>query len=50
MDLERSKRKLEGDLKLAQETVMDLENDKQQADEKIKKYVKMRAKVIQSLQ
>ena len=37
MDLERSKRKLEGDLKLAQETVMDLENDKQQSDEKMKK-------------
>jgi hypothetical protein len=37
MDLERSKRKLEGDLKLAQESIMDLENDKQQADEKIKK-------------
>uniref|UniRef100_A0A3P9C5K7 Myosin heavy chain, fast skeletal muscle n=1 Tax=Maylandia zebra TaxID=106582 RepID=A0A3P9C5K7_9CICH len=37
MDLERAKRKLEGDLKLAQETIMDLENDKQQSDEKIKK-------------
>ena len=37
MYLERSKRKLKGDLKLAQETVMDLENDKQQSDEKIKK-------------
>uniref|UniRef100_A0A673BT29 Myosin motor domain-containing protein n=1 Tax=Sphaeramia orbicularis TaxID=375764 RepID=A0A673BT29_9TELE len=29
MDLERAKRKLEGDLKLAQESIMDLENDKQ---------------------
>ncbi|MGH0134503.1 UNVERIFIED_CONTAM: hypothetical protein FKN15_056928 [Acipenser sinensis] len=37
MDLERAKRKLEGDLKLAQETIMDLENEKQQAEEKIKK-------------
>ncbi|KAM8868332.1 myosin heavy chain, fast skeletal muscle-like [Synchiropus picturatus] len=37
MDLERAKRKLEGDLKLAHETIMDLENDKQQSDEKIKK-------------
>ncbi|KAL2091259.1 hypothetical protein ACEWY4_013522 [Coilia grayii] len=37
MDLERAKRKLEGDLKLTQESVMDLENDKQQSDEKIKK-------------
>ena len=39
MDLERAKRKLEGDLKLAQESIMDLENDKQQSDEKIKKYI-----------
>lgn len=38
MDLERAKRKLEGDLKLAQESIMDLENDKQQSDEKLKKY------------
>uniref|UniRef100_A0A665UTS6 Myosin motor domain-containing protein n=1 Tax=Echeneis naucrates TaxID=173247 RepID=A0A665UTS6_ECHNA len=37
MDLERAKRKLEGDLKLAQESIMDLENDKQQSEEKIKK-------------
>ena len=37
MDLERAKRKLEGDLKLSQENVMDLENDKQQSDEKMKK-------------
>ena len=33
MDLERAKRKLEGDLKLAQESTMDIENDKQQLDE-----------------
>lgn len=38
MDLERAKRKLEGDLKLAQESIMDLENDKQQSEEKLKKY------------
>ncbi|KAF4790133.1 myosin-7 [Turdus rufiventris] len=37
MDLERAKRKLEGDLKLAQENIMDLENDKQQLDERLKK-------------
>ena len=37
MDLERAKRKLEGDLKLTQESVMDLENDKQQMEEKLKK-------------
>uniref|UniRef100_A0A6I8P7C8 Myosin heavy chain 3 n=1 Tax=Ornithorhynchus anatinus TaxID=9258 RepID=A0A6I8P7C8_ORNAN len=30
VDLERCKRKLEGDLKLAQESLLDLENDKQQ--------------------
>ena len=39
MDLERAKRKLEGDLKLAQESTMDIENDKQQLDEKLKKWV-----------
>ncbi|CAB1342077.1 unnamed protein product [Coregonus sp. 'balchen'] len=33
----RAKRKLEGDLKLSQETLMDLENEKQQLDEKLKK-------------
>ena len=37
LDLERLKRKLEGDLRLAQETVMDLENDKQRLLEKLKK-------------
>uniref|UniRef100_A0A8D3DPN8 Uncharacterized protein n=1 Tax=Scophthalmus maximus TaxID=52904 RepID=A0A8D3DPN8_SCOMX len=41
MDLERAKRKLEGDLKLAHESVMDLENDKQQSEEKIKKDFEM---------
>lgn len=37
MDLERAKRKLDGDLKLTQESLMDLENDKQQSEERIKK-------------
>ncbi|CAL8257149.1 unnamed protein product [Arctogadus glacialis] len=37
MDLERIRRKLEGDLKLSLESLMDLENDKQQSEEKIKK-------------
>nr|CAO78752.1 myosin [Oikopleura dioica] len=37
VDLERQKRKLEGDLRLNQETIMDLENDKQRLEEKIKK-------------
>lgn len=36
-DLERAKRKLEGDLKMCQESLVDLENDKQQAEEKLKK-------------
>lgn len=36
-DLERVKRKLEGDLKMSQESIMDLENDKQQVEEKLKK-------------
>lgn len=36
-DLERAKRKLEGDLKMSQESIMDLENDRQQAEEKFKK-------------
>lgn len=38
VDLERNRRKLEGDLKLAQESVSDLENDKQQLDERLQKY------------
>ena len=37
MDLERAKRKLEGDLKLSHESIMDLENDKQQLEEHLKK-------------
>merc|ERR1712212_1385474 len=37
MDLERNKRKLEGDIRLAQETIMDLENDKAGEEEKLKK-------------
>lgn len=36
-DLERSRRKLEGDLRLSQETIMDLENEKLQAEEQLKK-------------
>lgn len=38
MDLERAKRKLDGDLKMSQDSIMDLENDKQQMDERLKKY------------
>lgn len=38
MDLERAKRKLEGDVKLSLESIMDLENDKQQLEEKLKKW------------
>lgn len=37
MDLERVRRKLEGDLKLSLESFMDLENDKQQLEERLKK-------------
>merc|ERR1711931_372748 len=37
MELERTKRKLEGDIRLAQETIMDLENDKAGEEEKLKK-------------
>lgn len=36
-DLERMKRKLEGDLKLSQESIVDLENDKHQVEEKLEK-------------
>lgn len=39
MDVERAKRKLEGDLKLSQECIMDLENDKHQLEDRLKKYV-----------
>ncbi|KFO18890.1 Myosin-3 [Fukomys damarensis] len=49
VDLERNKRKLEGDLKLAQESILDLENDKQQLDERLKKkdfeYSQLQSKV-----
>lgn len=37
MDVERIKRKQEGDLRLSQDTIMDLENDKQRTEEKLKK-------------
>lgn len=37
MDLERVKRKLEGDLKISIESSMDLENNKQQLEERLKK-------------
>ena len=43
MDLERAKRKLEGDLKLAQEMLMDMENATQQLDEKLKKYFNLKS-------
>ena len=36
MDLERVNRKLEEDLKRSQESIMDLQKDKQQSDHKIK--------------
>ena len=36
-DLERVTSKLEGDLKMSQESIMDLENDRQQTEEKLKK-------------
>lgn len=49
MDLERAKRKLEGDLKLTQESIMDLENDKQQLDERLKKYYSPSPKTFPSL-
>jgi len=37
MELERTKRKQEGDIRLSQETIMDLENDRQRLEEKLKK-------------
>ena len=37
MDLERNKRKIEGDIRLTQETIMDLENEKAAQEEKLKK-------------
>lgn len=41
LDAECALRKLEGDLKLAQESIIDLENDKQQMKECLKKYADM---------
>lgn len=41
MDVERARRKLEGDVTIAQESIVDLENDKQQLEERLKKYVTM---------
>lgn len=38
--MEHAKRKLEGDLKLSQESIMDLENGKQQMEECLKKYAR----------
>ena len=37
MELERIKRKQEGDIRLNQDTIMDLENDQQRVEEKLKK-------------
>lgn len=37
VDLERTKRKLEGDLKLSMDSVRDLENQKDQLEENMKK-------------
>lgn len=37
MELDRIKRKQEGDIRLNQETIMDLESDKQRVEEKLKK-------------
>ncbi|CAO2599799.1 Myh6 [Lemmus lemmus] len=37
MNMEQEKQKLEGDLKLTQESIMDMENDKLQLEENIKK-------------
>lgn len=37
MDLERTKRKLEGDLKLSMDSVRDLENQKEDLEERLKK-------------
>ncbi|CAO2578119.1 Myh7b [Lemmus lemmus] len=42
MDTERAKRKLEGDLKLTQETVSDTTQDKHQLEEKLKKAARAR--------
>lgn len=37
IDLERTKRKLEGDLKLSVDSVRDLENQRQELEERLKK-------------
>lgn len=37
MDLERTKRKLEGDLKLTMDSVKDLEKQKEELEERLKK-------------
>ena len=37
-DLERSRRKLEGDLRLSQETIMTIESDRQRQQEALKQY------------
>lgn len=37
MDVERTKRKLEGDLKLSMNSVRDLENQKEDLEERLKK-------------
>lgn len=39
-DLERTKRKLEGDLKLSMDSVRDLENQKGELEERLRKYEK----------
>lgn len=38
IDLERTKRKLEGDLKLSMDSVRDLENQKEDQEERLRKY------------
>ena len=38
-DLERSRRKLEGDLRLSQETIITLESDRQRQEEALKQYI-----------
>lgn len=38
MELERTKRKLEGDVKLAMDSVKDLENQKEELEDRLKKY------------
>lgn len=38
VELERTKRKLEGDVKLAMDSVKDLENQKEELEDRLKKY------------